>query len=145
MATMEMHANRNLRPRSLPDGTRRGVDNFFSFAHGSKPNWWSEDVPFAHDAFAVYENTPGSRRDAIVFTEHLLVVLYDHRSVDIPFDNIARLVPPPKEPLTSSLEVVLRSSHAARIPVNPPEAAFDLYRFLLRTYLRKLASHTMGL
>lgn len=133
MATIEMHANRNFRPRVLSDGSRRGIDRYFAFGHGSKPRWWDDlHPPVIGRVVGVYENCEGSARDALVITEDGLTVLRETEIVSFRFDDVARLVLPEKEPVSRSLHLHLRSGVRFEIPVyEPTGVAFDFYRFLL--------------
>jgi hypothetical protein len=133
VATIEMHANRNLRPRVVSDGSKRGIDRYFAFGHGAKPRWWDEEhPPVAGRIVGVYENCEGSSRDALVLTEDSLTVLSEAESESFRFDDVERLVLPEKEPISLSLYIHLRSGVRFEIPIYEPiGAAFDFYRFLL--------------
>ncbi|WP_437645478.1 hypothetical protein [Sorangium sp. So ce362] len=133
MATIEMHANRNLRPRVLSDGSRRGIDRYFSFGRGPKPHWWDDEhPPVAGPIVGVYENCKGSDRDALVIAEEGLTVLCESEVKSFKFADVARLVLPVKEPVSLSLCVWLRSGARFEIPLyDPVGIAFDFYRFLL--------------
>jgi hypothetical protein len=133
MATIEMHANRILRPRVLSDGSKRGIDRYFAFGHGSEPCWWDDaHPPITGRVVGVYENRKGSPRDALVITEEGLTVLREVEPKSFRFGDIVRKELPMKEPLSLSLFVYLRSGARFEIPVyEPVGAAFDFYRFLL--------------
>ena len=132
MATIEMHANRNLRPRVLSDGSRRGTERYFSFGHGVQPEWWRIADPLVKEAVVgVYENHQGSSEDALVITEGGFSVLLAGGISSIRFDDIDELMPPRKEPVPLGLCLRLRSIGEVTIPVLPAGAAFDFYRFLL--------------
>ena len=139
MATTEMHANRNLRPRVLSDGTRRGIDRYFAFGHGSKPHWWDDErVPVSGPIVGVYENREGSAQDALVLTEEGLSVLRGTGAESFEFYDVARVVLPRKEPIAVSLYVHLHSGARFEIPVyEPVGAAFDFYRFLSSAVAQK--------
>gem|GEM_PF-4917949 len=131
MATIEMHAGRSFRLRTRSDGTRVGVVNFYAFAHGGRPSWWSEEVPLAATAFGVYENRLHVRDGAIVLTEEALAVMSGAESTQVRFDEIERVLLPSKEPLSLTLQVILHSGQVVEVPAFGPEGiAFDLFRFL---------------
>lgn len=132
MATVEMHANRNLRPRILSDGSCRGTERYFSFGHGAQPSWWNtSDPPVGGPVVGVYENHEGSPEEAIVITEAGLNVLHASGTTSIRFDDIDELVPPRKDPVPLVLCLRLRYVGEVTIPVLPVGATFDFYRFLL--------------
>ncbi|XYH97304.1 hypothetical protein ACMHYB_57700 [Sorangium sp. So ce1128] len=133
MATIEMHANRNLRPRVLSDGSRRGIDRYYSFGHGSKPQWWNdESPPVSGSIVGVYENCKNSGKDALVITERGLTVLCGSDVKSFDFADVARLVLPVKEPVSLSLCVWMHSGACFEIPLyDPVGIAFDFARFLL--------------
>jgi hypothetical protein len=133
MINMEDYANRNLLSRSLKDGSKRGIEHhYYSFAHGQKPSWWNDQIPFAGKAFAVYENNLGNCQQAIVFTEELLAILDKDGVTAARFEEFERLILPTKDPVSLSLKIVLRSGTAVELPVTTPVGiAFDMYRFLL--------------
>jgi hypothetical protein len=132
MDKIAMHANRNLRPRTLASGDRRGLANYFAFAHGAIPIWWNEELaPNSDRVIGVFENVESSPEDAILITEHGLTILGAKRW-SVRFDQIKTFDPPRKEPLASSVVAFLDSGEVVEIPVrNPPGAAFGFYRFLL--------------
>ncbi|WP_437688659.1 hypothetical protein [Sorangium sp. So ce176] len=132
MATNEMHANRNLRPRVLSDGSRRGIDRYFSFGHRARPRWWDDGhPPIPGRAIGVYENCKESSRDALVITEEGLTVLCEPEPRSFRFADVARLVLPVKDPVSLSLDVWLRSGARFEIPLyDPVGVAFDFFRFL---------------
>ena len=126
MATIEMHANRNLRPRILSDGSRRGVDQYFSFGHGARPGWWNDaDPPVKGSVVGVYENREGSPKDALVITEEGLNILRERGTTWIRFDDIDELVPPRKDPVPLGLDVRLRSAGEVDISVLAGGGGFE--------------------
>ena len=132
MATVEIHANRNFRPRVLSDGSRRGTERYFSFGHNAHPRWWNMSDPPVHGAVVgVYENHEGSPEEAIVICEDGLSILRASGITSIRFDDIDELVPPRKNPVPLGLCLRLRSVGEVAIAVLPVGAAFDFYRFLL--------------
>lgn len=133
MATMKTHANRTLRPRTLSDGTRRGIERYFSFEHGQRPLWWDEVQPLVTgDIVGVYENCSGEARDAIVISDEGVTVLRGEGADYFPFDQVKRLLLPEKDPVSRSLQVHLHSGASVEIPVyEPVGAAFDFYRLLI--------------
>jgi hypothetical protein len=138
MYSLETYANRNYHPRVDKDGSRRGLDQYHAFKHGSKPVWWTDDVPCAATTFAVYENVPGKRDDALLFGEEQLVILSPSGVWAVRFEDIERMGSLAKKPVSLAVRVVLRSGAVAEIPAYAPRGvAFSLYRFLLSALRRE--------
>ncbi|MFP2931419.1 hypothetical protein ACLESO_40780 [Pyxidicoccus sp. 3LG] len=136
MVTLERYVNRQFSLKILPNGSKLGLSQYFPFAHGLRPVWWTEDVPFAATTFGVYENVPGQRNQALLFSEEQLTVLSTDGSSQVRFADIESLVLPVKEPVSLSLSVVLHSGTTFEIPAfGPKGVAFDLYCLLLRATL----------
>lgn len=133
MATVEMHANRNFRFRTMSDGSTLGTKRYFAFSHGAVPSWWgAEGISSKEPVIGVYENQAGTSTDAIMLTEDRIVILQAEGPVEIRLREIVRADPPQKEPLSLSLTAHLTSGQAIEIPLyDPPGIAFDFYRFLI--------------
>ncbi|WP_163996799.1 hypothetical protein [Pyxidicoccus caerfyrddinensis] len=133
MVTLERYVNRTFTLKPGRDGSKIGLKQYHAFAHGSRPVWWTEEVPFASTSFGVYENVPGQRNQALLFSEEQLAVLTSDGASYVRFADIERLVLPVKRPVSLSLSVVLRAEARFEIPAFAPVGvAFDLYRLLLR-------------
>ncbi|MFO0592872.1 MAG: hypothetical protein U0441_35340 [Polyangiaceae bacterium] len=133
MATVEMHANRNFRFRTLSDGGTLGTKRYFAFGHGARPSWWdAEGVSFEEPVIGVYENRAGASTDAIVLTETRIAILRREGQIEIRFREIVGADPPQKKPITLSLTAHLTSGQTVEIPLyDPPGIAFGFYRFLI--------------
>lgn len=132
MATMQMHANRNLRPRQLTNGDRRGLPGYHAFSHGVVPEWWThENDHVLGGVLGVYENHRGSPVNAIAICELGLVVLGDNQ-VEIRYSDIVDIESLSKDAAVDRVFVRTRFGDRFAVPLSSPEGeAFDFKRFLL--------------
>lgn len=138
MAPVYLHANRNLRPRVLESGERRGLANYYAFTHGARPCWWEDG--FASDAtgkvIGVFENEDSSPTDALVLTDEEVIVLARSGRWSFRYDQVRTFEPPGlrrKEPIAETLLFWLEpDGRRVDLPVrNSLGAAYTFYRFLI--------------
>lgn len=141
MASTQIHANRTLRRRTLASGEQRGVEGYFSLAHGEQPSWWRDvSADQAARAIGVFENLQGSNRQALIIAPDRLVVL-PPGSTEVAYREVESLEPPRKTPLPDSIRCKMRGGGVVDIPVRRREGQImDLYRFLLSA-VREMSGH----
>jgi len=133
MAEVRMHANRNLRPRVLSSGERRGIPNYVAFNDGQRPSWWAE-FRYHHDGelLGVIENTTGSGREAIVVTSEEMLVLEEPVVRRLRYDDIASVGRLDKDPVSETIRVARKSGGTFELPVRGQTGAIgDVQRYLL--------------
>jgi hypothetical protein len=81
-------------------------------------------VPFAATTFGVYENVPGQRHQALLFSEEQLTVLGTDGVTCVRFADVERVVLPTKAPVSRSLSVVMRPGETLEIPAFGPRGGF---------------------
>jgi len=133
MADVRIHANRNFRNRTLANGERRGLKNYYAFTHGESPVWWPEaSVTYEGELLGVLEIWPSEQRDALVVTSKEIVVLGEGHHGHLRYGDIVSLGKLEKDPISEVLRVMLRSDEVFDLPVrNGTGVIFDVYRFLL--------------
>lgn len=134
MNKVQMHANRNLRPRTLKSGDTRGVPNYYDFTHDQHPSWWTEQLGAEFpDAFAVYENVPQSGAQALVVTPTCVYVLGTENVPEarVKYADIVSFDRIEKDPIPEVICMRLSSGVKAELPVlGKTGAIVDWLRFL---------------
>jgi len=114
----------------LADGTRRGIDGYYSLQHHEQPSWWNATDADA-SAVGVFENVPGSATDAIVIGNSALTVR-SRPGGEIPYAQIHELTPPRKDPLPEGLTFKMKDGTVRELPVHGGDGRImAIYRFLL--------------
>ena len=133
MTEIRLHANRNLRPRTLANGEERGLERYFAFTHGCQPRWWCPELEERYGStLGVYENVDGEPRDAILIQNERIVVLLEEGPTPIRYDEIDSFAPFEKEPLPTEIVVRMRNGKRYEVPIHQREGELvDFLRFML--------------
>jgi hypothetical protein len=133
MADVQLHANRTLRRRTLSSGEQRGVDGYFSLAHGERPAWWHDGmVDTPREVIGIFENVPASHVDAVVIGREGITVLRASQPAFLAYREVVQLDPPRKDPQPDFIQCMTRDGGSFAIPIRRREGhIMDIYRFLL--------------